>query len=85
VIVAVSIGMGVVPIAVPGFYHEFPAWFQTIFDSGISAAAVTAVLLNILFNVVGRTATEGPVVAEAPPPGVTPGHDVPGAPRTNSH
>ncbi|MHA6626337.1 nucleobase:cation symporter-2 family protein [Pseudonocardia sichuanensis] len=94
VIVAVSIGMGVVPIAVPGFYHEFPAWFQTIFDSGISAAAVTAVLLNILFNVVGRTATEGPVFAEAPPPGVTPSHDVPGGvdaeerhptPRKNSH
>ena len=61
--------MGVLPIAVPEFYEEFPAWFGTIFESGISAAAVTAVLLNLLFNVAGRKATdEGPIVAEAPPP-----------------
>jgi len=94
VIVALSIGMGVIPIAVPTFYEHFPSWFQTIFDSGISSAAVTAVLLNILFNVVGRTAAEGPVFAEAPPPGVTPSHDVPGGvdaddgratPRKSSH
>ena len=51
IIVALSIGMGVIPIAVPTFYEHFPSWFQTIFDSGISSAAVTAVLLNLLFNV----------------------------------
>ena len=54
IIVALSIGMGVIPIAVPTFYEHFPSWFQTIFDSGISSAAVTAVLLNLLFNV-GRS------------------------------
>ncbi len=72
VIVALSIGMGVIPIAVPDFYDEFPSWFQTIFDSGISAAAVTAVLLNILFNVLGRKDNVAPIVAEGPAPGVTP-------------
>ena len=51
IIVALSIGMGVIPIAVPTFYEQFPSWFQTVFDSGISSAAVTAVLLNMLFNV----------------------------------
>ena len=56
VIVALSIGMGVIPIAVPTFYEHFPSWFQTVFDSGISSAAVTAVLLNLLFNV-GRSDT----------------------------
>ena len=75
-IVAVALGMGVLPIAVPDFYEEFPAWFGTIFESGISAAAVTAVLLNLLFNVAGKEADEeGPIVAEAPPPGVTPNYD----------
>jgi len=79
VIVAVALGMGVLPIAVPEFYDEFPAWFSTIFESGISAAAVTAVLLNLLFNVAGRdTADEGPIFSEAPPPGVTPEYDTPG-------
>jgi uric acid transporter len=72
VIVALSIGMGVIPIAVPDFYDEFPSWFQTIFDSGISAAAVTAVLLNILFNVLGRKDNVAPIFADGPAPGVTP-------------
>ncbi|AZG48493.1 nucleobase:cation symporter-2 family protein [Gordonia insulae] len=31
-------------------YHQFPDWFQTIFHSGISAGALTAILLNILLN-----------------------------------
>jgi uric acid transporter len=79
VVVAVALGMGIIPIAVPTFYQSFPSWFQTIFDSGISSAAVTAVLLNILFNVGRRTApTEAAIIAEAPPVGVTPEYDVPG-------
>ncbi|MEI3844179.1 MULTISPECIES: nucleobase:cation symporter-2 family protein [unclassified Microbacterium] len=50
VIVAASLGMGVLPIAAPTFYDQFPTWFSTIFHSGISSAAVTAILLNLLFN-----------------------------------
>ena len=80
VIVALALGMGVLPIAVPTFYEEFPTWFGTIFESGICAAAVTAVLLNLLFNAGAhqRDDGEGPIFSEAPPPGVTPDHDVPG-------
>ena len=79
IIVALSIGMGVIPIAVPTFYEHFPSWFQTVFDSGISSAAVTAVLLNLLFNG-GRRGepTEAALVAESPTVGVTPDYDVPG-------
>ena len=69
VIVAFAIGMGIIPIAVPTFYDQFPEWFQVIFDSGITAAAITAVLLNIVFNIVGRSAEdEAPIFAEAPAP-----------------
>ena len=69
VIVAFSIGMGIIPIAVPTFYDKFPEWFQVIFDSGITAAAITAVLLNIVFNIVGRSETdEGPIFSEGPAP-----------------
>ena len=61
VIVAFSLGMGIIPIAVPTFYDKFPEWFQVIFDSGITAAAITAVLLNIVFNIIGRKEeAEGP-------------------------
>ena len=76
-VVALAIAMGLIPIAVPDFYHAFPEWFQTIFDSGISASAVTAVLLNIFFNVLGRKGEEAPIFAESPAIGVTP-EDQPG-------
>jgi xanthine/uracil permease len=67
VIVAFSLAMGIIPIAVPTFYDKFPEWFQVIFDSGITAAAITAVLLNIVFNIVGRKEpAEAPIFAEGP-------------------
>ncbi len=50
VIVAASIGMGVLPMVKPDFYHHFPAWFATMFHSGISSTAVTVLLLNLVFN-----------------------------------
>ncbi|BAS10988.1 uric acid transporter UacT [Arthrobacter sp. Hiyo4] len=50
VIVAASVGFGMIPIAAPKFYDQFPSWFSTIFHSGISSAAVMAILLNLLFN-----------------------------------
>ncbi|TLM71346.1 nucleobase:cation symporter-2 family protein [Pseudarthrobacter sp. NamB4] len=50
IIVAASIGFGMIPIAAPAFYDKFPTWFGTIFHSGISSAAVMAILLNLLFN-----------------------------------
>ncbi|MBM7061949.1 purine permease [Pseudomonas sp. UL073] len=50
IIVATSIGFGMLPIAAPSFYHAFPSWFATIFHSGISSAAIMAIGLNLLFN-----------------------------------
>ncbi|MDL9945048.1 nucleobase:cation symporter-2 family protein [Gordonia sp. ABSL11-1] len=40
-------------------YHQFPDWFQTIFHSGISAGALTAILLNLLLNT--RSTSPDPV------------------------
>ncbi|MGF6394048.1 nucleobase:cation symporter-2 family protein [Pseudomonas plecoglossicida] len=50
IIVAASLGFGMIPIAAPNFYHNFPNWFETIFHSGISSAAIMAILLNLIFN-----------------------------------
>ena len=50
VIVAVSLAFGMIPVVSPTFYDEFPTWFSVIFHSGISSAAIMAVLLNLLFN-----------------------------------
>ncbi|MBM9467865.1 nucleobase:cation symporter-2 family protein [Nakamurella leprariae] len=49
-VVAVSIGVALVPVVRPTFYDAFPTWFTTIFESGISAGAIVAILLNLLLN-----------------------------------
>lgn len=49
-IVATALGAGMVPVAAPEFWAEFPADLRVVLGSGISAAAVTAVGLNLLFN-----------------------------------
>lgn len=50
VIVAVAIGVGMIPVAAPKFWDAFPTAVGTVMHSGISAAAVVAVVLNFLFN-----------------------------------
>ncbi|MFT4213095.1 MAG: nucleobase:cation symporter-2 family protein [Microbacterium sp.] len=49
-IVAVSVGVALLPTVEPDIYDRFPDWFTLIFDSGISAGAITAILLNMLLN-----------------------------------
>ncbi|MET0303623.1 MAG: nucleobase:cation symporter-2 family protein [Microbacteriaceae bacterium] len=49
-IVAISVGVALLPTVAPTIYHQFPQWFTLIFDSGISAGAITAILLNLLLN-----------------------------------
>jgi NCS2 family nucleobase:cation symporter-2 len=65
IIVATAIGAGIIPIAAPTFYDQFPTWFATIFHSGISSAAVVAILLNLLFNHFKRGNPENPSVFAA--------------------
>ncbi|WP_019926769.1 nucleobase:cation symporter-2 family protein [Nocardia sp. BMG111209] len=49
-IVAATLTMGILPIAAPNFYAHFPSWIQTVFGSGIASGAITAIVLNLLFN-----------------------------------
>jgi xanthine permease len=67
IIVAVSLGMGLLPSVVTNFWHQFPSWFSVVADSGISACAVVAVLLNIWFNMVGAGRHEGSALASHSP------------------
>jgi xanthine permease len=61
-IVAVSLGFGVLPIAAPTFYDAFPQAVQTVMTSGISAGCLVAVVLNLMFNHVGRARRESAAV-----------------------
>lgn len=56
-VIAISLGVGLIPVAVPTIYDQFPLWFRTIMSSGISAGCVTAILLNVFF---GQTRTHHP-------------------------
>ncbi|MDF2499997.1 MAG: xanthine permease [Anaerosporomusa subterranea] len=53
-IVAISLGVGLIPLAVPTFYHHFPSWAQLILHSGITVGSLLAVLLNFCFNEIGK-------------------------------
>ena len=67
IIVAVSLGMGLLPSVVTNFWHQFPTWFSVIADSGISACAVVAVLLNIWFNMFFTGRNEGSALVSHSP------------------
>jgi NCS2 family nucleobase:cation symporter-2 len=49
-IIAISLGVGVIPLVAPTFFAHMPAWAGPLTHSGITLAAVFAILLNALFN-----------------------------------
>ena len=49
-IVAVSIALGMIPLVAPTFFDQLPKWLGPITHSGITLAAISAVLLNAFFN-----------------------------------
>jgi uric acid transporter len=49
-VVAVSIGIGMVPLIAPDFKQWLPHSIHPLIESGILLASVTAVLLNLFFN-----------------------------------
>lgn len=72
VIVATALGFGLIPVASPHFWDAFPDWFALIMSSGISAASVVAVVLNLVFNETGWKRRDASVFAASPPRGVVP-------------
>src|SRR5690606_38954530 len=58
ILVATSLGFGILPMAVADFYEGFPGPIATVLHSGIVGAAIVAILLNICFNVIGRKRSE---------------------------
>ena len=53
-IVAVSIGVGMIPLVAPNFRQWMPHAIHPLIESGILLASITAVLLNIFFNGASR-------------------------------
>lgn len=65
IIVAVAISFGMLPEVVPDVYDQFPSWVQVILGSGISAATIMAVGMNLLFNHLRRGTPDEPSVFAA--------------------
>ncbi|MBM7060754.1 purine permease [Pseudomonas sp. UL073] len=53
-LIAVSIGMGMVPVVRPDFFANLPHWLEPITHSGIAMTSIWAVALNLLFNMCGQ-------------------------------
>jgi xanthine/uracil permease len=49
-IVAVSVGMGMIPLVAPNFKQWMPHSIHPLIESGILLASITAVVLNAFFN-----------------------------------
>jgi len=54
-VIAISIGFGLIPIVSPNFFHILPDALKPVFGDGIILTSLTAVLLNVFFN---KTSTE---------------------------
>ncbi|ADR59235.1 MULTISPECIES: nucleobase:cation symporter-2 family protein [Pseudomonas] len=52
-LVAVSVGFGLIPVVRPEFFAQMPQWMEPITHSGIAMATVCALVLNVLFNILG--------------------------------
>ncbi|MEU7637952.1 nucleobase:cation symporter-2 family protein [Streptomyces sp. NPDC039016] len=84
-ILAVSLGVSFLPTAVAPFFERMPQDVRAVLDSGITLGGLTAIVLNLVFNVLTRRKSleidwdeftededEGPVAGEAGPAGPAP-------------
>jgi uric acid transporter len=53
IILAISLAMAMTPTVYPTIFAEFPEGVRTIINSGITMGSITAILLNLIFNVWG--------------------------------
>ena len=51
-IVAISVGLGLGVTVVPNIFAQVPEWLKVIVGSGIVAGSLSAIILNIVFNVI---------------------------------
>ena len=63
IIVAVSIGFGMIPLVAPTLFRAAPEMLRTLLDSGILLATIAAVALNAFFNGAAPVGADTPYVA----------------------
>jgi len=63
-VVAISIGIGMIPLIAPNFKQWMPHDLHPLIESGILLASISAVLLNLFFNGAQGDATEAVAAAK---------------------
>ena len=64
-VIAISIGFGLIPIVSPTFFRAFPDALKPIFGDGIILTSIAAVLLNAFFNRTTQAEAEADTVLAA--------------------
>ncbi|WP_423820975.1 nucleobase:cation symporter-2 family protein [Salinisphaera sp. SPP-AMP-43] len=64
-VIAVSFGCGMIPLASPEFFAALPDWTAPIVHSGIMLTTIAAVLSNLLLNGAGGASSSGGAADEA--------------------
>ncbi|GIE78164.1 xanthine/uracil permease [Actinoplanes philippinensis] len=74
-IIAVSIGVGMIPVVAPAFYTRMPDELEIIFGSSITTTVIVVFVLNLLFNGWSRPtpADSAATPADTASPGASPG------------
>lgn len=58
IVIAASLGVGLITVAVPGFYEQVDGTLRIFLHSGITTGCLTAIVLNALFNRKSRKSAE---------------------------
>lgn len=64
-VVAVSVGVGMIPLVAPNFFNALPHSLHPLLESGILLSAIVAVVLNAFFNGVDAAAAASAHAASA--------------------
>jgi hypothetical protein len=71
-VVAISIGIGMIPLIAPNFKQWMPHNLHPLIESGILLASISAVLLNLFFNGASKDDSEAVAAARQAPPAPPP-------------
>ncbi|NHH99183.1 uracil-xanthine permease family protein [Oceanimonas sp. MB9] len=65
-VVSVALTVGLFPILVPGVYSQFPSGLASLLGNGVAMGAITAALMNALFQYKSKQAAPAAEGEEAP-------------------
>ncbi|MBM7665429.1 xanthine permease [Solibacillus kalamii] len=64
-VAALGVGLGIGVATVPGIFENLPSWMSILTSNGIVAGSLTAIFLNVLFNMVGMKRVDPMHIGEA--------------------